>query len=107
MTGGEYCSIYGCSSSRKTKNLGIFTVPTKAAAAKNPQISKWREELIGVVKRDRQDPELLALIAKDRVRICERHFDEKQYWTCKWCLAQLASFVVVFTLAIASASECS
>ena len=87
--------------------MGIFTVPTKAAAAKNPQISKWREELIGVVNRDRQDPELLALIAKDRVRICERHFDEQQYWTCKWCLAQLASFVLVFTLAIASASECS
>ena len=37
-------------------------MPTKAAAAKNPQISKWRDELLDIIKRDRKDPELLALI---------------------------------------------
>ena len=83
MTGGEYCSIHGCQTSRKMKHLGIFTVPTKAAAAKNPQISKWRDELLNIVKRDRQDAGLAALIAKDKVRICESHFDKSQLWICK------------------------
>ena len=53
--------IQSCKTSRKMKDISIFTVPTKAAAAKNPAISKWRDELLNIVKRDREDPNLIEI----------------------------------------------
>ena len=83
MTRGEYCSIHGCKTSRKMKDVSIFTVPTKSAAEKSPAVKKWRDELINVVKRDREDPDLKRLIETDKVRICQLHFDDNQIWLCK------------------------
>ena len=64
------------------KDVSIFTVPTKAAAEKNPAVKKWRDELINVVKRVREDHDLKRLIETDKVRICQLHFDGTQIWSC-------------------------
>ena len=49
MGGGANCSIYGCSTSRKNKDVGIFRLP----AVKDDLSKKWREELLNVILRDR------------------------------------------------------
>jgi hypothetical protein len=46
---GANCSIYGCSTSRRNLNIGIFKLPM----AKDDLHKKWREELVSIVTKDR------------------------------------------------------
>ena len=77
---GANCSIFGCSSSRRNSNIGIFKLPTP----KDEFHKKWREQLLAVVTRDRiMDASLKSQIKRDKIHICEKHFTEDQLYVCK------------------------
>ena len=74
---GDNCSIYGCGTSRskKYKGVGIFKVPS----GEDPFNTKWREQLIHVVTRNRViDANLRSQINAKRIFICQRHFTDEQ-----------------------------
>ena len=74
---GENCSIFGCSTSRRNKDLGIFKVPLP-----NSDVNKkWRSELINIITKDRVvDDALKKRIAITNLFICERHFSKDQFY---------------------------
>ena len=78
---GSNCAIYGCSTSRKEEDVGIFKLPT----AKDPETAKWRSDMFSIITKDRVlDNHLKQLYAKDKVYICEKHFKEEDMWHCKF-----------------------
>ena len=77
---GANCSIFGCSTSRRNKELSIFKIPLPNSETNK----KWRSELINVVTKDRViDQNLQRQIDTNKIYICERHFSEEQLWICK------------------------
>ena len=80
---GENCAVFGCGTCRNQKDLAIFKVPT----AKDEVTRKWRSEMLSIITRDREmDAKFKRLIEKDKVYICERHFELDQLWICKYYL---------------------
>ena len=74
---GSNCSIFGCSTSRRNKDLGIHKVPLP----NNDIDKKWRSELINVITKDRVvDDALKKRIAITNLFICERHFSKDQFY---------------------------
>ena len=74
---GECCSIFKCGTCYNQQQWSIFKIPSE----KNV---KWRQEFLNVVTRDRViDINLKTLISKNKVYICEKHFDPSQIYTCK------------------------
>ena len=58
---GSNCAIYGCSTSRKEEDVGIFKLPT----AKDPETAKWRSDMFSIITKDRVlDNHLKQLYAK-------------------------------------------
>lgn len=68
---GANCSIFGCSTSRKTKGVVIFKLP-----AGNDDFNKsWREKLVSIITKDREiDAGLRRQI--DALHICELNYTE-------------------------------
>ncbi|XP_066915394.1 uncharacterized protein [Clytia hemisphaerica] len=74
---GANCSMYGCGTSRKHKDIGIFKLPLP----KDDFHRKWRQELIDIILRYRVlDENLERQIQEDRIHICQRHFREDQFY---------------------------
>ena len=68
---GANCSIYGCSTSRRNTEIGIFKVP-KAIDAEAKNI---RDKWIAIIERNRQeDPAFKLQKERDTLHICELHF---------------------------------
>ena len=81
MGGGANCSIYGCHTSRKHKDIGIFCMPT----AKDEFTKQWRAEMINIILRDRViDESLQRQIDNNTLHICELHFKEEDLYYCKF-----------------------
>ena len=77
---GANCSMYGCGTSRKHKDIGIFKLPLP----KDDFHRKWRQDLIDIILRFRVlDESLERQINEDRIHICQRHFREDQFYVCK------------------------
>ena len=77
---GANCSVFGCPTSRR-HNISIFKLPTP----KNEFNKNWREDILKVITRDRVvDPKFKNQIVNDRVYICERHFNENEFYYCKF-----------------------
>ena len=77
---GANCSIYGCPTSRRNKEISIFKIPSPNSESNK----KWRSELINIVTKDRVvDDNLQRQIDSNRIYICEKHFCEDQFWICK------------------------
>ena len=73
---GANCSIFGCSSSRKSKGCSIFKLP----ASSNDFNKKWRGDLLNVIRKERVVDDILKRrIDADRLHICERHFSDYQF----------------------------
>ena len=78
---GANCSIVGCSTSRRDKEIAIFRLPTD----KNDQTRKWRADMLNIITRDRQvDQNLRKQIANNALHVCERHFNEEDLYYCKY-----------------------
>ena len=74
---GKNCVIFGCSTSRSRKGIGIFKVPTLT----NDANKKWSNDLISVITRDRLiDNFLKKRIDSYNLYICELHFTEDLFW---------------------------
>ena len=70
---GANCSVYGCTTSRYSKGVAIFSVPR----GEDEFNSNWRTKLEYVVTKDRViTKELREQISKRKIRVCELHFKE-------------------------------
>ena len=79
MPGANF-SIYGCSKSRRHKEISIFEIPSPNSESNK----KWRRELLNIVTKDRVvDENLQCQIDANKIYICEKHFCEDQFWICK------------------------
>ena len=77
---GANCSIFGCSTSRREKGVSLFKLPV----AKDLFSTKWREELVSIITRDRVlDADLRRQIREDKLHICENHFELDKLYICK------------------------
>ena len=71
---GSNCSIFGCSTSRKTTGVSIFKVP----GGNDEFNTKWRKNLVHIITRERViDKDLKRQIENRSLHICERHFSEE------------------------------
>ena len=63
---GPNCSVFGCGTCRNQSGMGIFKIP----APKHEFHTKWRNDLLAVVTRDRVlDENLKKQIKNNKVSI--------------------------------------
>ena len=71
---GANCSIFGCSTSRKSKGIAIFRVPT----GDDEYSSQWRRKLVDIITKDREiDASLRNQIEKRTLNTCELHYPKE------------------------------
>ena len=74
---GSNCSVFGCGTCRNQSDIGIFKIP----APKDEFHTKWRNDLLAAVTRDRVlDENLKKQIKNNKVPICEKHFNSDQIY---------------------------
>jgi hypothetical protein len=85
---GEYCSLYGCSNSRKNPKVSFFKIPTvKNTDSDYTKEKKLRARLawIKCLTRTRVlDADLQRQIDENTIHICEIHFKEEDLIKRKW-----------------------
>ena len=75
---GENCCVVGCSTSRKTKGMGLFKLPS------DKLYPTWRRDWLNEITKHRLvDKTFKAQIEKDRVHTCEKHFAVDDIEICK------------------------
>ena len=75
------CVIVNCGTSRHQKEISLFKLPTP----KDEFHKKWWRDMLNIITRDREtDANLNRQIEKDTFLICEKHFSEKQFYTCEF-----------------------
>ena len=78
---GANCCIPGCGSCRRHKDLSIFKVKAPKTEAKK----KWRAEILNIITKGREmDTQFRKQILNNSLRICEKHFEEKDFKRCKY-----------------------
>ena len=81
---GRNCCIVSCGSSRSTKNIGIFQLPSKK------RFPDWRDKFLAEIKKTRVvDKHFQELIDKDHVYTCEKHFRDEELEICKFSFSML------------------
>ena len=83
---GANCSIVHCATSRRTKGIGIFRLPSEksAAGANDEAHQKWRDLFLGAILSGREkDASFTEQIKKGNVFVCEKHFNENDFDVCK------------------------
>lgn len=71
---GANCSIYGCSTSRKTKGIAIFRIPT----GNDEYNTSWRNKIVAIITKDREiDSSLRKQIENKTLHTCELHYPEE------------------------------
>lgn len=72
---GANCSIYGCSTSRKSKGISIFKVPSSGNDEYNTQC---REKIVNIITKSREiDAGLRRKIEARTLHTCELHYPEE------------------------------
>ena len=80
---GANCAIVNCSTSRRTKNIGIFQLLCNKPG--NEKHQKWRNDFLGAVLSTRvKDASLNQQIKNGSIWVCEKHFQENDYEVCKY-----------------------
>ena len=71
---GANCSIFGCSTSRKSKGIAIFKVPS----GDDEYNKTWRDKIVTIITRDREiDTGLKRQIDAKTLHVCELHYPEE------------------------------
>ena len=71
---GANCSIFGCPTSRRSKGIAIFRVPT----GEDEYSKNWRHKIVNVVTKDRElNKDLRTQIEKKNIFTCELHYPEE------------------------------
>ena len=78
---GANCSIFGCSTSRKSKGISIFRVPT----GDDDYNTKWREKIVNIITKDRLINESL-----------KTQIERKSLYTCELKSVHLECAQLVF-----------
>ena len=93
---GVNCSVFGCGSCRRTKEMGIWKLPL----AKNKAHGKWRDEWLGEIKKTREmDQNFREQLKNDRIYTCERHFAPEDIKICKYTYSfDCVFFICVFRI---------
>ena len=79
---GDYCSVFGCRSCRRTYGIGIWKLPS----ARNAEYKKWREEWLSAITKTRViDEDFKKQIDSDKVFTCEKHFKPEDVELWKYC----------------------
>ena len=74
---GANCSVFGCSTSRKSKGIGIFKLPAPTTDFNK----QWRADLVNIVTKDRVvDKALKNQLADNNIHICKKQFREDQIY---------------------------
>ena len=74
---GDNCAVLGCGSCRRKNGIGIFKLPKE-------EHKQWREDWLNELTKSREvDADLRERIKKNKVFICERHFDAEEIEICK------------------------
>ena len=83
----------------KRDSLSLFKLPGR----KTEFYLKWKTEILSIFTRDKVvDPDFKALIKKDKVYICERHFNPEDIeYTSKYIFC-----VLCICFYISSCSKC-
>ena len=68
------CCLPGCSNRNPQHHL--FSVPNKKFCKKGSTKYSWAENLEKIVKKYRCDSQIKILFHKDKVKLCEVHFEE-------------------------------
>ena len=77
---GDNCSVFGCGTSRRTKALGIWKLPSP----KDESHRKWRDAWLSEITKTRiVDTAFRKKIKNDNVYTCEKHFHPQDVETCK------------------------
>ena len=77
---GANCAMFGCSTSRKHKDVSLFQIPR----AVDEETKKWRADMLNIITRDRVvDEHFKQKIEKNKVWICQKHFTEDDMYHCK------------------------
>ena len=78
MPGGN-CCVVGCGTSRRTKGIGIFKLPSIKTN------HEWRKLWLNEVTKSRViDKNFKEQLERDRVYTCEKHFKPEDIETCKY-----------------------
>ena len=78
---GANCSVTQHGSSRRTKGISLFKLPSRKTEA----LKTWRKELLSIITRDRAvDKDFQKQIDNDTAHICSKHFTEEQFYVCKY-----------------------
>ena len=79
---GANCAVVHCGTSRRTKGIGIFRLPSDKPNDKAHQ--KWRDSFLGSILSGREkDPNFTEQIKKGNVFVCEKHFNTDDFDVCK------------------------
>nr|XP_047145142.1 uncharacterized protein LOC124818371 [Hydra vulgaris] len=72
---GANCSIYGCTTSRYSHDIAIFSLPK----GQDDCNVEWRRKLIEIITKDRLiDSALRKQIASESLHVCEKHFEDHE-----------------------------
>ena len=81
---GANCSVYGCGTSRYTKDIGIFQIPCSKKGDKNQE--KWRADFLAAITRSRvADQHFKQMVEENKIYACEKHFKADEIKICKYC----------------------
>ena len=75
---GENCCVVNCGTSRRTKGVGIFKLPS--VESNNEWCKRWLAEILKTRVADR---DFKRMIDNGRVFTCERHFRPEDLEICK------------------------
>lgn len=75
------CCLPGCSNRHPQHHL--FSVSNKKFFKKSTTKYSWAENLEKIIKKYRGDSQINILFHKDKVKICEVHFEEMDILTSK------------------------
>ena len=89
---GDNCSVFGCGTSRRHKDVGIFQIP-------GIKKKEWRARFLNAIMRTRKpDDDFKSLIPKDRVFACSRHFHPSEIKTRKYYNIYSTAFSTLFPI---------
>lgn len=80
---GDNCAFNQCGTSRRTKGIGLFKLPT-SRKADDVDTTEWRARFLKVLKKYRvEDENFKRQLEANSLHVCEKHFLPDEIEICK------------------------
>ena len=90
---GDNCAFNQCGTSRRSKGIGLFKLPTPRHSD-DVETKEWREKVLAVLKKYRvEDEGFKRQLAANTLHICEKHFRPEDIEICKFNYTKFTCFV--------------